>query len=133
MAARMAQQAVTGFLANTPQTLNPIQQAAAQQQLATGEAAQRQAMMNWAENYVSTNFAEPQGAANYLSRGARWIGLPIHDVTEFTAAEQQAAIDALMARYPHLTLAQAQDIIDSVADTRTSEPRERRGNAAPSP
>ena len=125
MAARMAQQAVTGFLANTPPNMNPAQQAAAQQQINEKQASQREDMMNWAESHVSQNYAEPQGAANYLSRLVRGFGIPVHDVTEFTVAEQRAAIDALMARYPHLTLAQAQAIIDSIADRRTSPARSR--------
>lgn len=125
MAADMARQAVTGFLANTPPNMNPAQQAAAQQQINEKQASQREDMMNWAESHVSQNYAEPQGAANYLSRLVRGFGIPVHDVTEFTVAEQQAAIDALMARYPHLTLAQAQAIIDSIADRRTSPARSR--------
>jgi hypothetical protein len=120
-AGRMAQAAMTAFLNNNPQgaPLNPLQQ----NQLDDKKAQQRQEAVQWAEGHVSSNYAEPQGIGNWLNRGAAAIGLPVHDNTEFTVAEQDKAIAALMARYPNLTLAEATQIIDSVGATRTTRPR----------
>jgi hypothetical protein len=129
-AGRMAQAAMTAFLNNNPQgaPLNPLQQ----QQLDDKKALQRQEALQWAEDHVSSNYAEPQGIGNWLNRGAAAIGLPVHDNTEFTVAEQDKAIAALMARYPNLTLAEATQIIDSVGATRTKRPRAAPTAPAPS-
>jgi hypothetical protein len=120
-AGRMAQSAMTAFLTNNPGSgqLNPMQQ----QQLNNAQSQQQADIMQWAENHVNTNYAEQQGIGNYLNRGAAAIGLPVHDNTQFTVDEQDKAIKALMARYPHLTLAQATQMIDSVGATRTTAPR----------
>jgi hypothetical protein len=128
-AGRMAQAAMTAFLNNNPQgaPLNPLQQ----NQLDDKKAQQRQEAVQWAEGHVSSNYAEPQGIGNWLNRGAAAIGLPVHDNTEFTVAEQDKAIAALRARYPNLTLAEATQIIDSVGATRTTRPRA--APAAPAP
>ena len=129
-AGRMAQAAMTAFLNNNPQgtPLNPLQQ----QQLDDKKAQQRQEALQWAEGHVSSNYAEPQGIGNWLNRGAASIGLT-HDNTEFTVAEQDKAIAALMARYPNLTLAEATQIIDSVGATRTARPRTAAPPTAPAP
>jgi hypothetical protein len=129
-AGRMAQAAMTAFLNNNPQgtPLNPLQQ----QQLDDKKAQQRQEALQWAEDHVSSNYAEPQGIGNWLNRGAASIGLPVHDNTEFTVEEQDKAIRALMARYPNLTLTEATQIIDSVGATRTRRPRPAPTAPAPS-
>jgi hypothetical protein len=121
LAGRMAQSAMTAFLTNNPGSgqLNPIQQ----QQLNNAQSQQQADIMQWAENHVNTNYANQQGIGNYLNRAAAALGLPVHDNTQFTVDEQDKAIKALMARYPHLTLAQATQIIDSVGATRTTAPR----------
>lgn len=101
---------------------NPLvraQAAAAEAQVENNAATRQQEMLDWAEDHVSANYASPQSWENWISRT---FGSP-HDVTEFTVAEQDKAVRDLMARYPHLTLAQAQQIIDSVGSTRTTRPR----------
>jgi hypothetical protein len=127
-AGRMAQAAMTAFLNNNPQgtPLHPLQQ----QQITDKKTQERQAALQWAENHVSSNYAEPQGILNYLNRGAASLGLT-HDNTAFTVAEQDKAIQALMTRYPTLTLTEATQIIDSVGATRTTLPRVSAAPAAP--
>lgn len=129
-AGRMAQAAMTAFLNNNPQgtPLNPLQQ----QQLTDKQTQQRQEALEWAQQHVSSNYAEPQGILNYLNRGAAALGLT-HDNTEFTVAEQDKAIQALMARYPGLSLTEATQIIDAVGTTRTTRPRTAPTPAATTP
>lgn len=103
--------------------MNPIQQQIGQNQIEQQNAQQRQEELSWLDDHVTANYADPQGVFNYLTRGAAWLGIPVHDNTEFTVAEQDQAIADLLARYPHLTYEQASQMVASVGRRRTTEAR----------
>jgi hypothetical protein len=98
-AASMAQRAMTAFLANNPGS-TPMQQAALEQQ----RGKDRQDMLTWAESHISDNYAYDSG----------WVSSAF-GFDEFTPAEQEAAVNDILQRYPGTTPEQARKVVDSIA------------------
>lgn len=96
--------------------VNPL----VQQQVEASEQERRDAMLRDAESYVTNTWADQQGWSNYLNRLAVGIGIPVHDNTLFTVAEQQKTVEYLMQKYG-ITEQEARGIVDTIAATRTTE------------
>lgn len=90
------------------------------QQVEASQQEKREAMLRDAEAYVTNTWADQQGWSNYLNRLAVGIGIPVHDNTLFTVAEQQATVEYLMQKY-NITEQEARAIVDTIAATRTTE------------
>lgn len=90
------------------------------QQVEASQQERRDAMLRDAEAYVTNTWADPQGWSNYLNRLAVGIGIPVHDNTLFTVAEQQKTVDYLVQKYG-ITEQEARAIVDTIAATRTTE------------
>lgn len=91
-----------------------------QQQVEASQQERRDAMLRDAEAYVTNTWADQQGWSNYLNRLAVGIGIPVHDNTLFTVAEQQKTVEYLMQKYG-ITEQEARGIVDTIAATRTTE------------
>jgi hypothetical protein len=118
---KMAQQAMTAFLANNPGA-TPQARAAAEMQLENAGTQQSAAIQADAERLVNER-ADDQGWFNLPTRliggGAEgW------DNTLLTVEEEEAAIRKLMAKYPHLSYDEARQQVEAAADGKTRQPRE---------
>ncbi len=95
----------------------PAQQRAQNAQADAAEAEAADVTYTSARGIVG-QYAADKSWTNFLSRVTSG-GTDFHDPTVFTAAERQKAIAQLMARYPHLTEAEAAGIIDAAASNTT--------------
>jgi hypothetical protein len=95
----------------------PAQQRAQNAQADAAEAQAADVTYTSARGIVG-QYADDRSWTNFLSRVTSG-GTDFHDPTVFTAAERQKAIAQLMARYPHLTEAEAAGIIDAAAANTT--------------
>jgi hypothetical protein len=95
----------------------PAQQRAQNAQADAAEAQAADVTYTSARGIVG-QYADDISWTNFLSRLTSG-GSDFHDPTVFTAAERQKAIAQLMARYPHLTEAEAAGVVDAAASNTT--------------